>query len=49
MPRHAESGTSASILRWSADRLGRHTETWENSATGPLPASWTFDTVRKGE
>ncbi|MFE5721403.1 RHS repeat domain-containing protein [Streptomyces erythrochromogenes] len=30
------------------DGLGRHTETRENSSTGPLLASWTFDTLRKG-
>ncbi|WP_406004927.1 sugar-binding protein [Streptomyces sp. NBC_00637] len=35
-------------LAFVYDRLGRHTETRENSTTGPLLASWTFDTVRKG-
>lgn len=35
-------------LAFVYDRLGRHTETREDSTTGPLLASWTFDTVRKG-
>ncbi|MFI0999795.1 RHS repeat domain-containing protein [Streptomyces galbus] len=35
-------------LAFVYDRLGRHIETREDSTTGPLLASWTFDTVRKG-
>ncbi|MCW6004783.1 hypothetical protein K1W54_09315 [Micromonospora sp. CPCC 205371] len=31
------------------DALGRKTETHEGSATGPLRASWLFDTLRKGQ
>ncbi|WP_169982852.1 RHS repeat-associated core domain-containing protein [Microbispora sp. H10836] len=31
------------------DSMGRRTETREGSATGPLMASWTYDTVRKGQ
>jgi RHS repeat-associated protein len=33
----------------SYDALGRRTETREGSSTGPLLASWTYDTVRKGQ
>ncbi|MFI5861002.1 ricin-type beta-trefoil lectin domain protein [Streptomyces sp. NPDC051546] len=31
------------------DKLGRKTETREDSATGPLMASWTFDTLAGGK
>lgn len=33
----------------SYDPLGRRTETRDGSPTGPLLASWTYDTVRKGQ
>ncbi|MEU8177384.1 type IV secretion protein Rhs, partial [Microbispora hainanensis] len=31
------------------DSMGRKTQTREGSATGPLMAAWTYDTVRKGQ
>ncbi|WP_067140463.1 RHS repeat domain-containing protein [Microtetraspora malaysiensis] len=33
----------------SYDALGRKTATREGSETGPIQASWTYDTVRKGQ
>ncbi len=37
------------VLHTSYDELGRTTHLREDSATGPLRASWTYDTVMKGQ